>query len=239
MSNTYVSYICQQGSNPTVFRSLWITGAVLILVAVPFYRSSGAFYTLLSLGVAFLLIGTFLWAYSQQQRPPVQVVKAEVAAPVVQTSSLAQIPMPISRHQMETFSHTITPTPPPSPTAPAPTLKSAISKKDKKKKKKSLRVSELPEIKEFDKTEAASTVSSNRSMPVVNPKPLITQAIYSPSYFHTYPSFEDIKMERERFTNLPETPDIDRHRRVGMLQEYALSLGQERDGYMIPIVAKA
>ncbi len=50
-----------------------------------------------------------------------------------------------------------------------------------------------------------------------------------------YPSVDDIALERQAFNARPDTPDIDRRRRVGLLQEAALMMGPPRDGHMVPI----
>ena len=50
-----------------------------------------------------------------------------------------------------------------------------------------------------------------------------------------YPTVGEIAEERNRFWSKPETPDIDRHRRLGQLRDYALTMRPQRSGAMIPV----
>jgi hypothetical protein len=50
-----------------------------------------------------------------------------------------------------------------------------------------------------------------------------------------YPTVGEIAEERQAFYSRPETPDIDRHRRIGQLREIALTLKPERSGNFIPM----
>lgn len=52
-----------------------------------------------------------------------------------------------------------------------------------------------------------------------------------------YPTVDDIATERQRFWCRPETPETDRQRREGGLQEAAFLLGPPRDGSMVPVTA--
>lgn len=81
------------------------------------------------------------------------------------------------------------------------------------------------------------------SMPVpsthANPPPAETRGPmwYTPP--SRYPSVDDIAAQRQRFQARPETPAIDRQRRVGMLREAALMLGPPRDGSLVPMSGPA
>jgi hypothetical protein len=50
-----------------------------------------------------------------------------------------------------------------------------------------------------------------------------------------YPTVGEIAEERSRFWSKPETPDIDRHRRLGQLRDYALTMRPQRSGTMVPV----
>lgn len=50
-----------------------------------------------------------------------------------------------------------------------------------------------------------------------------------------YPTVGEIAEERSRFWSKPETPEIDRHRRLGQLRDYALTMRPQRSGTMVPL----
>ena len=54
-----------------------------------------------------------------------------------------------------------------------------------------------------------------------------------------YPTVDDIATERQRFWCRPETPETDRQRREGGLQEAAFLLGPPQDRSMVPITTAA
>jgi len=56
---------------------------------------------------------------------------------------------------------------------------------------------------------------------------------YKPKY--NYPTVGEIAAERSSFYSRPETPDIDRHRRLGQLRDYALTMRAQRSGVMVPM----
>jgi hypothetical protein len=69
----------------------------------------------------------------------------------------------------------------------------------------------------------------------VEPPPSVGGAVYyKPTY--NYPTVGEIAEERNRFWSKPETPDVDRHRRLGELREFALTINPQRSGAMIPIM---
>lgn len=230
-------------SKPIVYQSLWVTGAVLVLVSVPCYRSNAAFYSLMSIGIAMVIVGLLLWSYQAGQPVPVKKVKTVVIPePLpVGTSELAQVPLPVTEAQLLENNHgneyiisRMSAVPEPPVVVPVPTqkLKSSISSKKKhRKKKSSVRLSEKSDVKEFDKAEAPLAVSGNQVTYVPT-----KGTLYSPGAPYKYPTVEDIRLERERFANRPETPEIDKQRRLGMLREFALSMGTPRDGSLIPLV---
>jgi hypothetical protein len=62
----------------------------------------------------------------------------------------------------------------------------------------------------------------------------------APIYYappQAYPTVNDLVQERARFENRPDTPELQRHRRVTELREAAASLDPavQRDGLMVPI----
>jgi hypothetical protein len=69
----------------------------------------------------------------------------------------------------------------------------------------------------------------------VEPPPSVGGAVYyKPAY--NYPTVGEIAEERNRFWSKPETPDVDRHRRLGELRDFALTMKPQRSGAMIPIM---
>jgi hypothetical protein len=74
---------------------------------------------------------------------------------------------------------------------------------------------------------------------VFNPAPL-PPSVGGAVYYHPpypYPTVGEIAEERNRFWAKPETPDIDRHRRLGQLRDYALTMRPQRSGLMVPVAA--
>ena len=68
----------------------------------------------------------------------------------------------------------------------------------------------------------------------VAPPPSVGGAVYYKPP-QKYPTVGQIAEERNRFMSRPETPDIDRHRRLGQLREYALTMKAQRSGAMVPL----
>jgi len=68
----------------------------------------------------------------------------------------------------------------------------------------------------------------------VAPPPSIGGAVYYKPP-QKYPTVGQIAEERNRFMSRPETPDMDRHRRLGQLREYALTMKAQRSGAMVPL----
>ena len=72
---------------------------------------------------------------------------------------------------------------------------------------------------------------------VFNPAPL-PPSVGGAVYYHPpypYPTVGEIAEERNRFWAKPETPEIDRHRRLGQLRDYALTMRTQRSGLMVPV----
>jgi hypothetical protein len=68
--------------------------------------------------------------------------------------------------------------------------------------------------------------------------PQIPPSVGGPVYYHPpykYPTVGEIAEERNRFWSMPETPDIDLHRRIGETRQYAMNMTTQRSGLMIPI----
>lgn len=243
-----IQVLCERGSKPTVYHTLWVLGAVLILVSIPCFQTSGAFYTLLSFGVACVLVGVLLWSYNQQSAsaPVKQVMLANHDGGITSAAQVPSLPIP-ELIQNTAMGQTLLSQGLPPNYVMEPTMetaKPALSKPDTKTKtnkpktKKKLRVDDKTKVKEYVTTDAPNLVAS---APATVMQTKDGKILYVPNGAHmpAYPNLEDIRMERERFNNRPETPDLDRHRRVGMMQEFALAMPPERNGYMIPIISQA
>ena len=116
------------------------------------------------------------------------------------------------------------------------------------KKKETVRLSEKANVKEFSKFEAPDMVAEKVAFTVDTkggggapalPSPFSPDLVASPRQHFIYPTVEDIRTERERFANRPETVEVDRKRRVGLVREYALELGHPRDGSLLPFIGTA
>ena len=257
-----------------LYRSLWCCGAVLLLVAIPLYRKSAVFYTLLVTGFMLMLLGLVAWVRhqtrectattrackeKQTQNPALSVLASiadntkslpvPAATAVVSsagaTTPVAEVPLlvPLSVHK-------------------APRISALKDKKTARRKgrESGVKLSENSAVKEFSKFEASSEVSKKTVHSVATKKDgkvKKTQATSlavvpkeephedawaslfaaaSETARFIYPTVEDIRIERERHTHRPETPDIDRKRRTSMLKEYAMQLGHPRDGSLLPLV---
>ena len=125
---------------------------------------------------------------------------------------------------------------------PAMPRKSTLKKDtgDKKKRKKhGVKLSDKSAIKEFSKLEASSAVATLATQCIPTKGELLTVPSLLPitaQPIYTYPTVEEIRIERERFHSRPDTPELDRKRRTSMLREFALDLGHPRDGSMIPLM---
>ena len=71
------------------------------------------------------------------------------------------------------------------------------------------------------------------------PPPSTGPLYYTP--FTGYPSVNDMIEERIRFQNRPDTPELERHRRLGLEWEVAMSMARhpDRSGYVIPVTGPA
>lgn len=72
------------------------------------------------------------------------------------------------------------------------------------------------------------------------PAPLPPSA--GPTYYkppYKYRTVNQIAEERAQFMQRPDTPELDRHRRVGQLREYGLAIPitAQKDGVMVPLTA--
>ena len=82
------------------------------------------------------------------------------------------------------------------------------------------------------------TVAAMNTAGALNPEDSLLDT--SPMFYtppSQYPSVDDIATERQRFWCRPETPETDRQRREGGLQEAAFLLGPPRDRSMVPVTS--
>lgn len=172
-----------------------------------------------------------------QQPPKPAVTLAPAPAPVFAPAAVPVIaapPLPVIP---------VLPVPVQTPVVVQKVPKKSTLKKDTKKKKKhhAVKVSEKSDVKEFRKLEASNAVATQTTQCVPTKGegvtvtvPSLLQIAAKPIY--TYPTVEEIRIERERFQSRPDTPDLDRKRRTSLLREYALDMGHPRDGSMIPLI---
>lgn len=242
--------------NPWVGYSMMIVGSVLIIVSIPTFKfSKKAFGGLLAVGIVLLVAGILSWHYIALHN---QSIKTKAVAATTTTPSTTTEPENI-------FTPTLQPDST-APARLAEVPKKRVQWADDGNKLKTIaRVQEFDNTASPVDIAAAApayAVPDHEPKPVPA-RPVVvvpTPTIYEPAYItppvvvedvqpeptagpvywsppQRYPTVDAIADERQRFWSKPETPDVDRQRRVGQLREYALTLGRDRDGSSVPIAA--
>lgn len=227
--------------SPYVYGTLLAAGWILIIIGITLSSNKAAFWSLMSIGFAAVLAGVVTWSYGQPARIAI-VTQSAKPGPAPSTMMLAEVEMrpPASAPspapvQVQEIEKTVVTQHQPiilpiqivkecEPSEPKPKKKSKKDRKKKKHKKDKERRSKHSEA--FQPPMANVFVGEDGMLLPMSTTP-----------YPQYISPEELMIDRQRFQNLPETPDILRRRRQNLLQDAALELRLPTDGSLVPLAA--